>query len=257
MPEKFELERLKKDVDSAFNVKQKAYERYNYLRVQTNEAYDEMQRDWENLVEAKDRLDREYNVIYDGPSREIWENFAEFKKKTHAEIEALKREVETEKHKMDRCFAQAKSAYEYGDKGDAPLFSQRAHEHKEAMNELSKEIKAKCQAITEARMRAEREAPRSNSAEFDEARIAFEEAKERHQASRTKFLHYKRERNYLKDKFDNAKTLYNCERDRYLRKVGADCSDEEDPETEVEENGTSDPEKGGGFFHKILTTLFG
>ena len=256
MPEDFELETLRKSVDGNFELKQKAYEKYTLIRDRTNEAYNEMQADWKALTKAKEVMDEEYDKIYELSNREVWEEFARFKKKTRTEIEQLKREAESEKKRMERCFNKARSSYEYGDRGESPSFAQKGHEHKERLAEINAEISKKCRSISEARAEAEEKAPRKNNAEFEAARVAYEEAKERHKASRTNFMHFKKEREYFKEKFEDAKAIYNISKNKYLSKANADDLEEYRDQTFTT---TSDPKpkKKEGVLHKIFMVIFG
>ncbi|MBR2725501.1 MAG: putative nuclear RNA export factor SDE5 [Bacillus sp. (in: Bacteria)] len=259
MPDECVLETLKSAVDIAFEAKQKAYKKFDKVRSQTNSAYEVMQKDWDVLSKAKTKMEEEYNVIYDEPNSKVWEEFAEFKNETHSQIELLRREAESEKHKADRCFNQARSAYEYGDKSEAPVFAQKGHEHRERLSQLNSEIGEKCQAIRDARQKAERIAPRKNNADFEAARFAYEEAKERHRKSRRLFLHSKKELDNLRKEFENAKTLFYCARKRYFDRLNP--SDPVTNEETIDQVFTEEPnplemENKKGFFQRLFVSMF-
>lgn len=82
---------------------------------------------------------------------------------------------------MCSCFDQASSAYEYGDKSMAPIYSQEGHEHKDRRDELNAEISELAREVKEARQDAECRAPKTDSLAFHSAQDAFNRAKEYNQ----------------------------------------------------------------------------
>lgn len=260
MPDNYVLENLKSAVDRAFDLKTEAYTKYCRIRNLTNAAYEEMQADWDALTEARDNLKHEYDVIYDGPSKEIWEEYAKYRGKLHGEIEDLKREMATERHEMKRCFNKARSSSEYGNEDESTAFKEEGYEHKELLHEIDKSIREKRRKIREARVKAEEKAPRKNTSEYEAARLAFEEAKAKHEASRAKFIHLKGERNFLREKLDSAESLYNQEKARYLRKAETNNLGEEtlnDPPKKEFKCKPQDTTPKKGLLSKITSFLFG
>lgn len=194
----------------AFLRKQNAWDKYNEVKESCKTAKDDMQTAWDELTSARDEMNREYAAIQlaHDYSRETWDAYGRVRDANNAEIERLRTEADAEHSEMASCFERAKDCYEYGDRAEAPVWSQRGHEHKARRDELNDRIRELGREVKDAKSDAKLRALRANSSSFKAAKEAFEAAKDRHKTARTEYLEQKMRRNRLKTEFEAAQEEY-------------------------------------------------
>lgn len=204
MSRNYELDKLKAEQESAFQRKQEAYRNYEDVRDRVNAAYDAMQAAWEKRVCAREKMNQEFEKrksAYEYHDS-VWADYGRIRDNNNSQIESLKLEADSEHHAMQDCFDRASAAYEYGDKSEAPMWSQEGHEHKERRNTLNAEISQLAQEVKDAKAHAELYAPKVNSSAFTSAKAEFERAKSLHESAQAEFKSLKAQRDQLKNTFD-------------------------------------------------------
>lgn len=216
-----ELDRLKAEQQSLFEQKQAAFQRFKYLQEQTNIAHDVMQSAWDERTRARDDMNREFEARQSAFAHRdsVWDEYARIRDYNNSRIESLKYEADEEHRAMQDCFEQASEAYQYGDKSEAPYFSQQGHEHKERRDELNAEISELAREVKQARANAEASAPSASSYAFDQAKSAFESAKARHEAAQAEFKSLKARRDAAKAEFDDLQERFKRAQDAFNRKL--------------------------------------
>ena len=121
-----ELDRLKAEQQALFEQKQAAFQRFKDLQNQVNAAHDVVQSTWEERVQARKRMNSEFEArksAYDNRDA-VWKEYGRIRDHNNARIESLKYEADNEHRAMQDCFERASNAYQYGDKSEAPYYSQ-------------------------------------------------------------------------------------------------------------------------------------
>ncbi|MDO4611675.1 MAG: DUF1771 domain-containing protein [Candidatus Saccharibacteria bacterium] len=213
-----EMKALREAHDMAFRAKQDAWIRFKSARDQADAAHDAMQQAWDERVRTRDEMNREFEARKEAfATRDaVWDEYGRVRDRNNADIEFLKREADSEHYAMKDCFDRASAAYEYGDKSEAPYYSQEGHAHKDRRDELNARISELAQEAKDARAYAEAHAPKVDSSAFDRAKTAFEKAKARHEAAEAEFKRLKAERDRLKKVFDDAQDEFKTQ-DRLLK----------------------------------------
>ncbi len=200
-----ELDRLKAEQQSLFEQKQAAFQRFKDLQERTNIAHDAMQSAWDERVRARECMNREFEARQSAYAHRdsVWEEYGRIRDYNNSRIESLRCEADAEHRAMQECFEQASNAYQYGEKSEAPYYSQQGHEHKDRRDALNAEISELVREIKQAKANAEASAPKISSYAFDSAKSAFESAKARHESAQTEFR-------ALKAQCDSAKAEFDC-----------------------------------------------
>lgn len=265
MSRNHDLDRIKSEEQAAFQRKQSAWAAYDEIKRRTSDAHNVMQSAWNERVGARDEMNREYDSMSTANERhrEIWNEYGRIRDYNNSRIESLRYEANTEHYEMQRCFEQASSEYEYGEKSMASVYAQEGHRHKERRNELNAEISELCQEIRDAKQNAEWRAPKTDASSFRSAKARFEAAKERHEAAQAEFKRLKAERDRLKGRFDAAQAEHKRlkaefqrkleevkaenqrERDRTLDRAGVRWSDRGDAKIVKKADGTTHIYSGG------------
>ena len=268
------MDSLKSREQDAFRRKQDAWQKYANARDSARAAHDEMESAWQARCSARDEMNREYETLQASSSRYhgIWSEYNHIRDQNNYRIESLRREADSEHYEMQRCFDQASSAYEYGDKSMAPIYAQEGRNHKERRDALNAEVSALIQEIRNAKTNAECRASRTDASAFHRAQEIFGQAKNRHESAQANFKRIKNERDQLKAAFDSAqaehtrlkeefqrklaetKATNRRERDRVLDKAGVRWSDRKDAKIIKKADGTTQIYHGGlgsgdGFGH--------
>lgn len=213
-----ELDRLKSRQQSLFEQKQAAFQRFKDLQEQTNVAYRTMQACWDERVRARERMNREFEAMQStySCSDSVWSEYTRIRDCNNSKIESLKYEADIEHRAMQECFDEASSAYQYGDKSDAPYFSQQGYEHRDRRNALNAEISELAREIKQAKANAEALAPKTDSSGFNRAKSSFEQAKSRHESAQAEFnalknqlYSVKADFEHLQEKFKQAQSAFN------------------------------------------------
>lgn len=204
--------------------------------------------------------------------REVWDEYRRIRDENNYEIERLRTEADFEHQEMIDCFERASDCYEYGDKSEAPYWSQQGYNHKDHRDGLNEEVSRLCQEVKSAKRDAEWRAPRTDSSAFHRAKDAFENAKSHHDSAQAEFKRLKAERDHLKAEFDSlqrehayfkeefqrkleeVKSANKRERDRTLDKAGIRWSERDDAKIIKKADGTTQVYHGGlgkgdGFGH--------
>ena len=213
-----ELDRLKSRQQSLFEQKQAAFQRFKDLQEQTNVAYRTMQACWDERVRARERMNREFEAMQStySCSDSVWSEYTRIRDRNNSKIESLKYEADIEHRAMQECFDEASSAYQYGDKSDAPYFSQQGYEYRDRRNALNAEISELAREIKQAKANAEALAPKTDSSGFNRAKSSFEQAKSRHESAQAEFnalknqlYSVKADFEHLQEKFKQAQSAFN------------------------------------------------
>ena len=260
-----ELDRLKAEQQSLFEQKQAAFQRFKDLQDQTNDAHDAMQSAWEERTRTRERMNSEFEArksAYDHRDS-VWDEYGRIRDYNNSRIESLKYEADAEHRAMQDCFERASNAYQYGDKSEAPMWSQEGHEHKDRRDELNVEISELAREVKQAKANAEASAPRVDSSVFNYAKSAFESAKARHESAQAEFKRLKALRDSAKAEFDRlqaqfkqAQAAFNRrleeiksesqrERDRTLDRAGVRYSERSDAKIVKKADGTTQIYHGG------------
>lgn len=216
-----ELDRLKAEQQSLFEQKQAAFQRFKDLQEQTNRAHDTMQATWEERSRAREHMNREFEARRSAFSHRdsIWEEYGRIRDYNNSRIESLKYEADAEHRAMQDCFEQASNAYQYGDKSEAPYYSQQGHEHKNRRDELNAQISELAHEVKQAKANAEASAPRISSYAFDSAKSAFESAKSRHESAQAEFKRLRAMRDSAKTEFDHLQAQFKQAQATFQRKL--------------------------------------
>ena len=213
-----ELDRLKSRQQSLFEQKQAAFQRFKDLHEQTNVAYRTMQACWDERVRARECMNREFEAMQStySCSDSVWSEYTRIRDRNNSKIESLKYEADIEHRAMQECFDEASSAYQYGDKSDAPYFSQQGYEHRDRRNALNAEISELAREVKQAKANAEALAPKTDSSGFNRAKSSFEQAKSRHESAQAEFnalknqlYSVKADFEHLQEKFKQAQSAFN------------------------------------------------
>ena len=205
-----ELDRLKAEQQSLFEQKQAAFQRFKDLQKRANIAHDVMQSAWDERIRARERMNREFEARQSAYSHRdsVWDEYGRIRDYNNSRIESLKYEADAEHRAMQDCFEQASNAYQYGDKSEAPYYSQQGHEHKDRRDALNAEISELAREVKQAKANAEASAPRISSYAFDSAKSAFESAKARHESAQAEFKRLKAQRDSAKAEFDRLQAQF-------------------------------------------------
>lgn len=205
-----ELDRLKAEQQSLFEQKQAAFQRFKDLQKRTHIAHDVMQSAWDERTRAREHMNREFEARQSAYSHRdsVWDEYGRIRDYNNSRIESLKYEADAEHRAMQDCFEQASNAYQYGDKSEAPYYSQQGHEHKDRRDALNAEISELAREVKQAKANAEASAPRISSYAFDSAKSAFESAKARHESAQAEFKRLKAQRDSAKAEFDRLQAQF-------------------------------------------------
>lgn len=205
-----ELDRLKAERQLLFERKQAAFQRFKELQNQTNVAHGAMQLAWEERTHARECMNSEFEARKSAYSHRdsVWNEYGRIRDYNNSRIESLKYRADTEHRAMQNCFEQASNAYQYGNKSEAPYYSQQGHEHKARRDGLNAEISELAREVKQAKAYAEASAPRVDSSAFNHAKAAFELAKARHESAQTEFKRLKSMRDSAKVEFDRLQAQF-------------------------------------------------
>ena len=205
-----ELDRLKAEQQSLFEQKQAAFQRFKDLQEQTDVAYNAMQSAWGERARARERMNSEFEARRSAYVHRdsVWDEYGRIRDYNNARIELLKYEADTVHRAMQDCFERASNAYQYGDKSEAPYYSQEGHKHKDRRDELNAEISALAREVKQAKANAEASAPRVDSSAFNCARSAFKSAKARHESAQAEFKKLKAMCDSTKAEFDRLQVQF-------------------------------------------------
>ena len=260
-----ELDRLRTAEQEAFKRKQVLFQSYVDAKTLASDAHDIMDAAWQERSQARDEMNREYEAMQASYERnsQIWEDYRNLRDYNNSQIDSLRHEADYEHREMIRCFDQASSEYEYGDKSAAPAYASEGHEHKDRRDELNSEIGVLVQEIKDAKRNAERLAPRTDNSAFRSAKERFERAKTYHETAQSEFKRLKAERDRAKAEFDAAQAEHvrlkaefqtkleevrarnQRERDNALDKAGVSWLERSDAKVVKKPDGTTQVYHGG------------
>ena len=169
-----------------------------------------MQSAWDERIRAREHMNREFEARQSAYSHRdsVWDEYGRIRDYNNSRIESLKYEADAEHRAMQDCFEQASNAYQYGDKSEAPYYSQQGHEHKDRRDALNAEISELAREVKQAKANAEASAPRISSYAFDSAKSAFESAKARHESAQAEFKRLKAQRDSTKAEFNRLQAQF-------------------------------------------------
>ena len=216
-----DLDALKTREQEAFSLKQNAWKKYDEAKTRCSELHDAMQSAWNERVSARDVMNREYEAMQNDNNnyRAVWDEYGRIRDYNNAKIEGLRSEADYEHREMIRCFDQASSCYQYGDKSEAPYWSEQGHSHKNLRDQLNCQISELCREVKAAKQNAEMRANKTNSSAFHRAKEAFDDAKNRHEAFQAGFKRLKAERDQFKLEFHRAEAEHRKLKEQFQRKL--------------------------------------
>ena len=216
-----DLDALKTREQEAFSLKQNAWKKYDETKTRCSELHDAMQSAWNERVSARDVMNREYEAMQNDNNnyRAVWDEYGRIRDYNNAKIEGLRSEADYEHREMIRCFDQASSCYQYGDKSEAPYWSEQGHSHKNLRDQLNCQISELCREVKAAKQNAEMRANKTNSSAFHRAKEAFNDAKNKHEAFQTGFKRLKAERDQFKLEFHRAEAEHRKLKEQFQRKL--------------------------------------
>lgn len=216
-----DLDALKTREQEAFSLKQNAWKKYDEAKTRCSELHDAMQSAWNERVSARDVMNREYEAMQNDNNnyRAVWDEYGRIRDYNNAKIESLRSEADYEHREMIRCFDQASSCYQYGDKSEAPYWSEQGHSHKNLRDQLNCQISELCREVKAAKQNAEMRANKTNSSAFHRAKEAFDDAKNRHEAFQAGFKRLKAERDQFKLEFHRAEAEHRKLKEQFQRKL--------------------------------------
>lgn len=216
-----DLDALKTREQEAFSLKQNAWKKYDEAKTRCSELHDAMQSAWNERVSARDVMNREYEAMQNDNNnyRAVWDEYGRIRDYNNAKIENLRSEADYEHREMIRCFDQASSCYQYGDKSEAPYWSEQGHSHKNLRDQLNCQISELCREVKAAKQNAEMRANKTNSSAFHRAKEAFNDAKNKHEAFQTGFKRLKAERDQFKLEFHRAEAEHRKLKEQFQRKL--------------------------------------
>ena len=216
-----DLDALKTREQDAFSLKQNAWKKYDEAKTRCSELHDAMQSAWNERVSARDVMNREYEAMQNDNNnyRAVWDEYGRIRDYNNAKIEGLRSEADYEHREMIRCFDQASSCYQYGDKSEAPYWSEQGHSHKNLRDQLNYQISELCREVKAAKQNAEMRANKTNSSAFHRAKEAFDDAKNRHEAFQAGFKRLKAERDQFKLEFHRAEAEHRKLKEQFQRKL--------------------------------------
>lgn len=216
-----DLDALKTREQEAFSFKQNAWKKYDEAKTRCSELHDAMQSAWDERVSARDVMNHEYEAMQNDNNnyRAVWDEYGRIRDYNNAKIESLRSEADYEHREMIRCFDQASSCYQYGDKSEAPYWSEQGHSHKNLRDQLNCQISELCREVKAAKQNAEMRANKTNSSAFHRAKEAFDDAKNRHEAFQAGFKRLKAERDQFKLEFHRAEAEHRKLKEQFQRKL--------------------------------------
>ena len=216
-----DLDALKTREQEAFSFKQNAWKKYDEAKTRCSELHDAMQSAWDERVSARDVMNHEYEAMQNDNNnyRAVWDEYGRIRDYNNAKIEGLRSEADYEHREMIRCFDQASSCYQYGDKSEAPYWSEQGHSHKNLRDQLNCQISELCREVKAAKQNAEMRANKTNSSAFHRAKEAFDDAKNRHEAFQAGFKRLKAERDQFKLEFHRAEAEHRKLKEQFQRKL--------------------------------------
>lgn len=216
-----DLDALKTREQEAFSLKQNAWKKYDEAKTRCSELHDAMQSAWDERVSARDVMNREYEAMQNDSNnyRAVWDEYGRIRDYNNAKIESLRSEADYEHREMIRCFDQASSCYQYGDKSEAPYWSEQGHSHKNLRDQLNCQISELCREVKAAKQNAEMRANKTNSSAFHRAKEAFDDAKNRHEAFQAGFKRLKAERDQFKLEFHRTEAGHRKLKEQFQRKL--------------------------------------
>lgn len=216
-----DLDALKTREQEAFSFKQNAWKKYDEAKTRCSELHDAMQSAWNERVSARDVMNHEYEAMQNDNNnyRAVWDEYGRIRDYNNAKIESLRSEADYEHREMIRCFDQASSCYQYGDKSEAPYWSEQGHSHKNLRDQLNCQISELCREVKAAKQNAEMRANKTNSSAFHRAKEAFDDAKNKHEAFQAGFKRLKAERDQFKLEFHRAEAEHRKLKEQFQRKL--------------------------------------
>lgn len=258
MPKNHDLDLLKQQEQTAFEKKQRLWQLYSDAKDRTSLAYEAMQRGWEEQQSTRDEMNREWDEIQRAKAHNesIWDDYHRTKDSLGYQISSLKNEADSEHSEMQHCFDSASDAYEYGNKADAPYWSQQGHYHKDRRDALNGDVSRLCEEVKSAKEHAQYSTIRIDYSAHRSAKDRFEQAKNRHATLTAEFKRNKSERDRIKTEFDSANAEHKRLKEAFQSKLA-----EVKAKKAAHKQRTVDKinmalvhEKGGAFY---LGTIFG
>ena len=210
MPRDPELVLLRDREQSAFLRKQSAFQSYIQAKERADAAYAAMQSAWEDRSAAGNALNREFEEM--SRSRAIndmaWSEYKRTRESLSSRIDSLRSEADREHSAMKDCFERASSAYQYGDKSEAPYYASEGREHKARRDELNAEVGRLIDELRSAKQSVEYRTGNSGGSGYRTAKATFDSAKATHIAAQEEFRRLKAERDRCKAEFDAAQAEF-------------------------------------------------
>ncbi|MBP5648369.1 putative nuclear RNA export factor SDE5 [Candidatus Saccharibacteria bacterium] len=195
------LDVLALEKQDKWQIREQKHEEYEELKQKTNRIYDMIEAAREEVNEARDILNKEFELLkVDHSNRsKVWDEYYEKRAEINDEITPLRAKADEQHRLMNECYDDAEQAYLSGDEELSTELLQKARQHRIKRNEFNTEVKEAVNRIRVAKKEAMLKAPPQDRYGFDRARERFNKAKQK--------------LNDIKTQFDNAKRLKN---DKYI-----------------------------------------
>lgn len=207
---KAEIEKLKKNAEEAFELKELWYEKLEQAELILISARKSRDLYLTELNALEDKRDWEYEVVKSSSRfyQEVWEEFEEFRNYKNSQIDLLRLKCETEHALMTECFDKAEFAYSNRDKHEASIYRSEGYEHKRRLTELHGEISRCEREIKDAKAEAEKKASKDDFEAFLKAEKALQEGRIHYDVALEEFKKFQKERDVAQAEYDFACATY-------------------------------------------------
>ncbi|MBP9489562.1 putative nuclear RNA export factor SDE5 [Candidatus Saccharibacteria bacterium] len=158
---------------------------------------------WQEMQNSHKQMNDEYNkmqAVYDR-NQSYWNEYGKVRDRNNSEIERLKRQADLAHQNMSNAYDRASSAYNYGNKADAPGYAEEGKRYKLERDELHSRIKDLGREVKSAKAYAQNHTNSNDNSVFKKSKHEFEEARRR-------FNDSKQKTQIAKDKFAKSKKVF-------------------------------------------------
>lgn len=193
-----EIERLRGESDRAFGEKQRAYGIMKNLGQKRFDLKSRLDASWENVSSARNEM----NTAYEGQQRD-WESYQQERQSLSNKIDEVAAKADRAHQAMKDCFDRADTAYNSGNKAEAPRYSQEGKGYKLERDGYNNE---KAILISRAKMMTP---PRGNfhhyKSLYDAAMRTHKSLQDEYRAIKSQHESAQNDFNLAKERFETAK----------------------------------------------------
>lgn len=205
-----ELDRLKSEEQTAFELKQTAFQEYLKAKMLADSAYKTQQSAWEKFKHARDEMNLAFNSMQSAnvQNDSVWNEYKRLRDSNNSQIDRLKEQADSLYQNMHNAFSRATDAYSYGDKADAKMYSNEGKSYQSQLKAINDRIRLLGQEVKNARHHAEMYDTKKESSIFNNAQKTFQNAKAEHKSAEAAFQSANAERKRLYAKFQSLDADY-------------------------------------------------